>query len=302
MACDRRAALESASWGLGQIMGFNAAKAGFRDAEDMVAQMMRGESEQLLGMASFLKSSCRLHTALRDGNWTGFACGYNGEDYARHRYDEKLADAHKHLSKKGLPDLDARAVQLLLTYHGFDPGKIDGIVGERTRAAIAAFTTKHKLPGTSDHKDLRAALLETLPPAAAAPHAGPDLRIVQSLLEYLGWSPGPVDGKPGPRTRHAIGGFQRSCGTAATGEVDAGLLAALEETTRRGFGRNRSADTRLVQQLLAIRGFDPGGIDGLAGAKTKAAITAFAQAQGAPPADDLDTLNRLLSPKASRTI
>jgi peptidoglycan hydrolase-like protein with peptidoglycan-binding domain len=36
-------------------------------------------------------------------------------------------------------------------YHGFDPGKIDGIVGERTRAAIAAVATKHRLPATRDH-------------------------------------------------------------------------------------------------------------------------------------------------------
>jgi peptidoglycan hydrolase-like protein with peptidoglycan-binding domain len=54
----------------------------------------------------------------------------------------------------------ARAVQLLLTCHGFEPGKVDGIVGERTRAAITAFRTKHRLPATEDHKDLRAALVE----------------------------------------------------------------------------------------------------------------------------------------------
>jgi peptidoglycan hydrolase-like protein with peptidoglycan-binding domain len=78
---------------------------------------------------------------------------------------------------------------------------------------------------------------------------------VQSLLEYLGWSPGPVDGKPGPRTRHAIAGFQRSCGTAATGEADAGLLAALKEVTRRGFGRNRTADTRLDAAAAGNQGF-----------------------------------------------
>jgi len=29
IACDRRAALESASWGLGQVMGFNAGPAGY---------------------------------------------------------------------------------------------------------------------------------------------------------------------------------------------------------------------------------------------------------------------------------
>jgi peptidoglycan hydrolase-like protein with peptidoglycan-binding domain len=41
--------------------------------------------------------------------------------------------------------------------------------------------------------------------------------------------------------------------------------------------RRCAADTRLVQQLLAIRGFDTGGIDGLAGPRTTAAIAAFTQ-------------------------
>jgi peptidoglycan hydrolase-like protein with peptidoglycan-binding domain len=294
IACDRRVALESASWGLGQVMGFNAVLAGFHDAVDMVSQMMRSENEQILGMASFMRETGS-HTALQHRDWTAFARRYNGPGFATNRYDEKLAAAHSSLSSTGLPDLEARAVQLLLTYHGFSPGKIDGIVGGRTRTAIAAFTAKHRLPATGDHKDLLAALLETLPSAAddqvtsasssrAASQAGPDLRLVQSLLEYLGWSPGPVDGKPGPRTRNAIAGFQRSRGIVPTGLVDAELLAALEADTRRGFGRNRTADTRLVQQLLVIKGFEPGDIDGLVGPRTGAAIAAFLQAQDALPA------------------
>jgi peptidoglycan hydrolase-like protein with peptidoglycan-binding domain len=297
IACDRRAALESASWGLGQIMGFNAASAGFRDAEDMVTQMMRSENEQILGMVRFMRAS-GMHTALQRHDWTGFARRYNGPGFATNRYDEKLATAHAGISSKGLPDLEARAVQLLLTYHGFSPGKIDGVVGGLTRAAIAEFTTKHSLPETSNHKDLFAALLEMLPPAPydrdalssapAAPRAAPDLRVIQSLLEYLGCSPGAVDGKPGPRTRNAIAGFQRSRGAAATGEIDAGLLAALEADTRQGFGRNRTADTRLVQQLLAIKSSDPGAIDGLVGPRTGAAITAFVRTRGASPTQTID--------------
>jgi peptidoglycan hydrolase-like protein with peptidoglycan-binding domain len=298
IACDRRAALESASWGLGQIMGFNAGPAGYRDAEDMVSQMMSGENEQILAMASFMRAS-GMHTALQRRDWTGFARRYNGPGFATNRYDEKLAAAHTSICGNGLPDLEARAVQLLLTYHGFSPGKIDGIVGRATQAAIAAFTAKHKLAGTGDHKDLLAALLEMLPPAAddqgalssfapAAPLALPDLRRIQSLLDYLGWSPGSVDGKSGPRTRNAIAGFQRSRGAAATGEIDAGLLAALEADTGRGFGRNHTADTRLVQQLLAIRGFDPGDIDGLVGQRTRAAIAAFLQAHGGSHTDAVD--------------
>jgi len=297
IACDRRAALESASWGLGQVMGFNAGPAGYRDAEDMVSQMMRGENEQILAMASFMRAN-GMHTALQRRDWTGFARRYNGPGFATNRYDEKLAAAHAGISSKGLPDLEARAVQLLLTYHGFSPGKIDGVVGGLTRAGIAAFTTKHGLPATSDHKDLFAALLEMLPPAddrgapssftPAAPRTAPDLRVIQSLLEYLGCSPGAVDGKPGPRTRNAIAGFQRSRGAAVTGEIDAGSLATLAADTRRGFGRDRTADTRLVQHLLAIKGFDPGDIDGLVGPRTVAAITAFARTQGVLPTHTID--------------
>ena len=168
IACDRRAALESASWGLGQVMGFNAGLAGFRDAEDMVSQMMRGENEQILGMASFMRAS-GMHAALQARNWTGLARRYNGPGFANNRYHEKLAAAHGSISSKGLPDFDLRGVQLLLTYHGFSPGKIDGIQGALTRAAIAAFRTKHRLPATGDHKALHAALRETMSPTGDEP-------------------------------------------------------------------------------------------------------------------------------------
>jgi hypothetical protein len=138
--CDRRAALESASWGLGQIMGYNAKSAGFRDAEDMVSQMMRGENEQILGMAAFMRAS-GMHGALQRREWTDFARRYNGPSYEQNRYDQKLAAAHSSVSAKGFPDLMARGVQLLLTYHGFSPGKIDGIEGGLTRTAIRSAST-----------------------------------------------------------------------------------------------------------------------------------------------------------------
>jgi peptidoglycan hydrolase-like protein with peptidoglycan-binding domain len=305
VACNRRAALESASWGLGQIMGFNARSAGFDNAEHMVSQMMRGEYEQIRGMANFMRAEgMDVHLQRRD--WTAFARHYNGAIFADFGYHKKLADAHANLSRNGLPDLEARAVQLLLTYHGFDPGGIDGIVGKRTRTAITAFRTNHRLP---DHKDLRAALVELLTPAGsdqgtplpAAPAtrgAPPDLRLVQSLLEYLGCNPGPVGGRPGPQTRNAIAEFQRSHGAIATGEADAGLLAGLRAEATRSFGRDRVGDTRLVQRLLVIRGFNPGNIDGLVGTRTRTAITAFVQAQGASPTDAVDArlLDALLAP------
>src|SRR5437762_3267032 len=50
---DRAAAVQSASWGLGQIMGMNFEKAGFQDVEDMVAAMSDSEDRQLMAMANF---------------------------------------------------------------------------------------------------------------------------------------------------------------------------------------------------------------------------------------------------------
>lgn len=40
---DRSAALQSASWGIGQIMGMNYAKAGFQNVEEMVVAMSGSE-------------------------------------------------------------------------------------------------------------------------------------------------------------------------------------------------------------------------------------------------------------------
>jgi len=51
---NRTAALQSASWGLGQIMGKNSAAAGFRNVEDMVTAMSDSEDAQLAAMARFL--------------------------------------------------------------------------------------------------------------------------------------------------------------------------------------------------------------------------------------------------------
>jgi hypothetical protein len=147
-------------------MGFNFKLAGYRNVEDMVAAMTRGEDEQIMAMAQFLKST-GLHKALERRDWAAFASKYNGPTYAKNRYDEKLAQAHKRLSAKGLPDFDARAAQLLLLYHGFNPGTIDGVAGEKTKNAIAAFCAKHKrdIPRTVDH-EFRRMLTEALPSVA----------------------------------------------------------------------------------------------------------------------------------------
>jgi len=91
MQIDRRAALRSASWGLGQIMGFNASAAGYDSAEAMVLDFLDDEERHLEAMVRFIVTN-GLDDELRGHDWAGFARGYNGAGYRRNRYDEKLAE------------------------------------------------------------------------------------------------------------------------------------------------------------------------------------------------------------------
>ncbi|MER3433691.1 MAG: hypothetical protein C4288_09705 [Leptolyngbya sp. ERB_1_1] len=94
----REAALKSASWGLGQIMGFNHAAAGYRDVESFVRDLHESEGKQLAAMFNFIKSN-RLDRFLNNRDWAGFARQYNGESYRVNRYDEKLAAAYNYWLK-----------------------------------------------------------------------------------------------------------------------------------------------------------------------------------------------------------
>lgn len=90
---DRIPALKSASWGLGQVMGFNYKLAGYSDVEEFVNAMHISEGKHLQAMMNFIKSQ-NLDKALRSRDWVAFARGYNGPAFARNQYDKKLAAAY----------------------------------------------------------------------------------------------------------------------------------------------------------------------------------------------------------------
>ena len=94
MTIDRDAALRSTSWGLPQMMGFNAGLAGYASAEAMVKAFAADEEAQLAGMVMFIVNA-GLDDELRAHDWRGFARGYNGPGYARHGYHSKLAASFK---------------------------------------------------------------------------------------------------------------------------------------------------------------------------------------------------------------
>lgn len=94
------AAHKSCSFGLGQIMGFNAESLGYRSLKAFVDAMYESEANQLDAMCRYIKVN-NLVDELQRHDWAGFARGYNGRDYAINKYDTKLAAAYIKAKKQG---------------------------------------------------------------------------------------------------------------------------------------------------------------------------------------------------------
>lgn len=94
IALDRPAALQSASWGMFQIVGMNFAACGFASVEDYVAAACESEAAQLNAFAAFCAHE-ELAQLLAARNWTQFALRYNGPGEAENDYAGKLAAAYQ---------------------------------------------------------------------------------------------------------------------------------------------------------------------------------------------------------------
>ncbi len=92
---DDTAALESASWGAFQIMGFHWQRLGYSSVQDFVAAMSAGEPQQFDAFVRFIETDPVLHKALKGRKWAEFAKLYNGPDYQRNLYDIKLQRAYE---------------------------------------------------------------------------------------------------------------------------------------------------------------------------------------------------------------
>lgn len=91
---DRTSALESCSWGLGQVMGYHWKDLGYESLQAFINAIYKDEASQLDAMCRFIRVN-RLDAYLRKSDWSGFALRYNGAGYKANQYDTKLAAANK---------------------------------------------------------------------------------------------------------------------------------------------------------------------------------------------------------------
>lgn len=94
MSFDEIAALKSASYGLGQVMGKNYQLAGCTSIQQLVQENFAGEYWQARHMLNYIVNT-HLLSALKERNWDGFAYGYNGSGYEENHYAERLAAAYE---------------------------------------------------------------------------------------------------------------------------------------------------------------------------------------------------------------
>lgn len=94
VALDRDAALQSASWGRFQVMGFNWKPLGYPSLQSFINAMYYSEAEHLDSFLRYVQVNGLLD-ALRDHKWATFARGYNGKNYKINSYDTKLALAYE---------------------------------------------------------------------------------------------------------------------------------------------------------------------------------------------------------------
>ncbi|TIS52738.1 MAG: peptidoglycan-binding protein [Mesorhizobium sp.] len=153
--------------------------------------------------------------------------------------------------------------------------------------------------------------------AQPAPKPDPAVQQVQGILKDLNFYDGTVDGLTGPATRKAIQAYQLKVGLPSSGEIDGALLDQLgaRQTTSAiphpaprpaaaapapvpapilasapANGATQTPDARIVKIQAGLKAFgnDDMQLDGVVGARTKAAIKEFQSLFGLPETGEPD--------------
>jgi DNA invertase Pin-like site-specific DNA recombinase/peptidoglycan hydrolase-like protein with peptidoglycan-binding domain len=146
-----------------------------------------------------------------------------------------------------------RVLQRTLRELGWAPGRVDGLFGPSTEAAVLRFQAASGLAvdgaaGPQVWKALAHARKQPLRRGAgyAARNGSQRVRALQRRLQRRGLRPGPVDGLYGPRTEAAVARLQRAARLRVSGVADV--------RTRRVFARDsqrRAAERRAAASVDA---------------------------------------------------
>lgn len=177
-----------------------------------------------------------------------------------------------------------------------------------------AFFATRSIEGVTHLTEPETTINIVRPSTAPAPiKSDPVVERVQGILKDLDFYSGTVDGISGPNTRKAIQAYQQKVGLDASGDIDALLLDQLGATPTTGAVPkpaprpqspaaipvpssppvNTAAlapDARIIKIQAGLKAFgnDDMRLDGVVGARTKAAIKEFQSLFGLPATGEPD--------------
>lgn len=196
IAIDRAAALQSVSWGIGQVMGSHWKALGYGSAEELVAEARSGVGGQIRLMLRFLEAN-GLIEAIRAHDWAAFARAYNGPRYKVHRYDSRIAAAYARHEREGHAGPEATGLQRggrgeavldlqrLLTAAGY-PLVPDGRFGPATALAVSRFQADHGIaPSGVAGPETRDALSRALAGRPVSSRLSWLLRLLRRMLPLV---------------------------------------------------------------------------------------------------------------------
>jgi peptidoglycan hydrolase-like protein with peptidoglycan-binding domain len=171
-----------------------------------------------------------------------------------------------------------KALQGQLSRLGFEPGQADGRYGPLTTGAVRRFQQAHDLPADGVVDPLTADALRAAFPELATTDRIERVKALQNQLSWLGFDPGPTDGRYGPLTTGAVRRFQEARDLPVDGVVGPLTADALRSSTRQRPTTDRFERVKSLQRRLTALGFEPGPADGRYGPCTTEAVKRFQQA------------------------
>ena len=118
-------------------------------------------------------------------------------------------------------------VQALLDLYGYNVGKIDGVLGLRTRNAIERFQRDNALEKTRFVDQATWAKLSVFKENKLVVDQQLNVRFIQALLKEAGLDPGDIDGKMGTKTKTAVLAFQKTYNLKVDGKIGYKTLTTL---------------------------------------------------------------------------
>jgi N-acetyl-anhydromuramyl-L-alanine amidase AmpD len=158
-------------------------------------------------------------------------CGCLGCDFIYRLINKEGAEEKKLVGEIVLHERNivVEEIQTLLKLYGYNAGKVDGVLGFRTREAVAQFQKDNSLKESRFVDQQTWERLNIFKKNKLVVNDDLNVKLIQKILKKAGFNPGKADGKFGENTKKAVKQFQNSHGLNPDGKIGYKTLLKFSE-------------------------------------------------------------------------